>query len=252
MRYLWKALAWLVLFGLVLVWRFPYQAILDGQVANIEKLTGTKLSWSDCQAGLTGADIRELSVGMPSGMKFSADRVIITPSFSGFKAQIDQTTTNGKATVELQTGRLLFHSQDLQVDTGSSDFKMVTMSGDLTYKLSDNSGKGELHLVIPELSGVLPVTLKNLEVGTKINLSQTTAEPSSPNATPQIVSVVDNKLTLFGEGLSGEGQLTARSHANASSALSGELKVTTQSFGTHNIEIGGTWAKPEWNLVGAK
>lgn len=245
MRFAAKVGIWLAVFAVVLAYRFPYQYVFLRLIDEAQRSTNAQITWSELEANILGAKLQDLEVTMPSGFSFQADRATIRPSFSGIVAKCEQTSTEGSCTAQLGRSGLEFQAEKLQVNTGSDDLGTVAMSGNLTYALTDKNLSGEIHLLIPELRGILPMPLKGLEIGD--TLSTETAKGDTKS------SILKNSLKLFGEGIDGQGQLDLTTTEGASSpALSGELTVTTKGFGTHTIDVGGTWARPKWNLAGAK
>lgn len=273
-----KVIVWAIVFIVVLACRFPYTTVFRNAVARVETATGARLTWDTCKIGLTGAKLTGFAVRLPSGMNFAADSVSVRPNFQGFHTDIQQTTQSGKCSVEVGKNALVFHSDNLEVDTGSKDLKTVRMTGDLTYRMSDAYGKGELRLEIAELTGVLPLPLKGLKIGTVTTIepiltgalsnknqdqanSDASPTPNTPtsegapagNNVTSGRSVIHNKISLLAQGITGEGNVDLTSNGDGRSpSLAGSLTVKTDGFGNHTITLGGTWAKPEWNLAGAR
>lgn len=282
-----KVAAWLIIFVVVLLFRFPYRTVFINFAAKLHQQTGIQLAWEELDVGLLGAHLDKMRLTTPGGSRFAADKAVFTPSWSGFSANFNQTgfedaeevtaenaapsedsasnnskPAPGQATLNLKNGHLTFTADNLLVDTGSADLKKVRLTGTLTFDPLAKAGKGELTIKVPQISGLLPIPLKNLEIGTKVAMAPAAAsEKNSPTSTPAANdsaktasgSRITNKLTLFGQGLTGNGEATlTTSPSGASPALEGTLTVKTTSFGTHTIAIGGTWEKPTWNLAGAK
>ncbi|MBQ7568426.1 hypothetical protein IJT17_06435 [bacterium] len=244
MRYIYGIALWLAVFLLVFAYRFPYEPVFLRLITKLQEQTQAQIAWDDISANILGAKLHGLTVAMPSGFSFTSDQATITPSLSGLCLKCTQTAKDGRAQAQLTSKGVEFSAEKLEVSTGSQDLGTVVMSGNLNYALNGAGIKGELRLVVPELSGVLPMPLNNLEIGTVI-ASKETADANS--------SAVSNDLTLYGEGLDGTGNITFTfTQGGSSPSLSGELNINTTGFGTHTIKLGGTWAQPQWNLAGAQ
>ncbi len=170
----------------------------------------------------------------------------------------------GTASLSVNASELTFKSENLALDTGSKDLKAVQLSGQLNYNYLSSKGKGTLDLKVPSLKGSLPVELHNLEIGANITIEPYEASTSSRNgqvsssaegqtadSSPKRTSV-NSRLTLYNQDVTGEGLVSLRSTPQSSSPmLNGDLTFKTKMFGTHKVNISGTWANPEWNLAGA-
>ena len=244
MRYASKIFIWLAVFLAVLAVRFPYEPVFLRLVTKVQETTRAQISWDEINASILGAKFKGFHVSMPSGFAFSADQAEIVPSLKGLKISCTQTAKDGKASALLTKTNVEFTADKLEMETGSKDIGTVKMTGNLTYALSEATVKGEARFVIPDLSGLLPISLKNIEIGTIIS----TAAPSGNKSAQTIV----NALTLYGEGLSGDGTLNLTSSKDGGSpTISGELNVNAAGLDPKTIKLGGTWAQPQWNLAGA-
>lgn len=242
MKFLSRLIVWFLVFLAVLAFRFPYEPIFLRFLAEIQEKTNATMSWDNVDANLLGAKITNFHIQLPSGFQFDSDQATITPSLNGLVLNCTQTAQGGNAKFQIDRKNLSFQADKLVASVGFEGLGKVTSSGHLLYALSGGALKGEMRLVIPELSGLAPIPITNLEVGVALN-----SDGAKDNTT-----VLDNKLTVFAEGLDGEGQIGLTFHPDtASPALSGEITVTTNGFGTHTIKLGGTLAQPEWNLAGA-
>ena len=171
----------------------------------------------------------------------------------------------GTASLNVNATELTFKSENLALDTGSKDLKAVQLSGQLNYNYLASKGKGTLDLKVPSLKGSLPIELHDLEIGANItiepyeasNSPRSDATGSSANGqaagnSSQRTSV-NSRLTLYSQDVTGEGLVSLRSTPQSSSPmLNGDLTFKTKMFGTHKVNISGTWANPEWNLAGAR
>ena len=244
MRYASKIGIWLAVFLVVLAVRFPYEPVFLRLITKVQETTQAQISWDEVSASIFGAKLKGLRVSMPSGFAFSADQAEITPSLKGLKITCTQTAKDGNASALLTKNSVDFKSEKLEMETGSQDLGTIIMAGNLTYALSDASVKGEARFVIPDLSGLLPVSLKNVEIGSAIS-----TDSSAGNKDNQTIV---NALTLYGQGLDGDGTLNLTYPKDGGSPnLSGELHVNAAGAGSQTIKLGGTWAQPQWNLAGA-
>lgn len=243
MRTLWTILLWLGLFLAFVALRFPYRAVFERTVTQIEAATGADLAWEEADVGLLGVDLRGFTVRLPSGASFAADRARFRPAWKGLAASFTQTQVAGSASARLEGSNLTMHAEKLQVDTGSRDLQTVGASGDLVYDLDTGQGKGEVRLALPKLSGVLPLPVPALEVGAKVALQPVAG--TEPRATD-----VTSDINLFGEGVSGKGRVNMRSlPGGAPPSLNGSLQIDAGQMGTHVVRVGGTWGRPEWSLA---
>lgn len=254
MRFLGALLAWIALFLLFLALRFPYGAAFERTVARIEAATGADLAWEAAEVGLLGVELQGFTVRMPSGARFGADRAHFRPAWGGLAATFTQTQQKGAATARLNGSDLVLHAEDLQVETGSRDLATIRVTGDLGYNLNNQEGRGEIRMKVPDLSNVLPMPVPSLEIGAKVAIKPM-AIPAGPGpgptgSAPMTGTEVTSDVSLFGEGLSGGGNLSLRSTPGGGPpALSGALQIDAGKFGTHAIRVGGTWGRPEWNLA---
>lgn len=245
MRYAAKIAIWLAVFLAVLAIRFPYEPVFLRIIKQVQETTQAQISWDELHASILGAKFQGFRVIMPSGFAFSADQAAISPSLKGLTISCTQTAKDGKASALVTNKNIEFNADKLEVDTGSKDIGTVKMSGNLAYALEDASVKGEARFVIPDLSGMLPISLKNIEIGSAISTEAAGAQKDT--------TTIVNALTIYGEGLDGDGTLKfTYTKGSDSPALSGALNVNAAGLGSQTIELGGTWAQPQWNLAGAK
>lgn len=242
MKILSRTIIWIAIFLCVLAFRFPYKPVFLRFLSEIQAQTSATMSWDSVDANLLGAKISNFHIELPSGFQFDSDQATITYSFSGLVLRCTQTAKGGDAQFQIDRQNLTFQADKLVATVGFESLGEVTVTGNLTYALAGGALKGEMRLLIPELNGLAPIPLTNLEVGVALN-----SEGASNGTT-----TLDNKLTIYGEGLDGEGQVVLTFNPETNSpALGGDLNITTAGFGTHTIKLGGTLAQPEWNLAGA-
>ena len=168
----------------------------------------------------------------------------------------------GTASFKLTSGKLNFKSDNLAFDTGSKDLKAIQLSGHLNFNYNKSEGKGELNMKIPSLKGSLPVALHNIEMGTNITIqpdpkssrgSHKDKKDAKNGTKADQALLINNRLTLYNEAVTGEGDIIMRTRPNGTSpTLDGTMELKTKMFGTQKVGVAGTWAKPEWNLAGAR
>jgi len=236
-------LLWSALFLVFVVVRFPYRAVFERTVARFEEATGADLAWEEADVGMFGVDLRGFTLNLPSGANVKTDRARIQPAWKGLTATLTQTREAGSARARLEGDDLFVHADKIQVDTGSRDLQTVRASGEMNYNLGSRLGRGEVRLALPELSGVLPMQIPNLEVGAKVRIKPAAGKPTGGTE-------VTSDINLFGEGISGKGQVTLRPvPGGGPPKLSGDLSIDAGQLGTHQVRVGGTWGRPEWSLA---
>ncbi|MCR4784359.1 MAG: hypothetical protein K6A35_07555 [bacterium] len=63
---------------------------------------------------------------------------------------------------------------------------------------------------------------------------------------------IDNRLTLYSPDVTGEGVVFMYTNQDNPPELDGTITFKTKIFGTHKVDIAGTWANPEWNIAGVR
>ena len=162
MKILTRIGAFLAIFLLALLWRFPYDTLVEQSVRRAETATGATIIYDPVSAGPLGVKVNNLQISMPSGASIRFDSARIFPTREGLRATGYQKDNEMKATVSPTT--LVFSLTNIEVETGSEGIGKATATGQLTYGLSSREGKGELRLVIPELKLPLPVD-PSIEIG---------------------------------------------------------------------------------------
>lgn len=235
MRVLTALVAWVLLFLLFLLLRFPYRTVFERAVTRIETSTGADLAWEEADVGMLGVDLRGFEVRMASGARFTADRATFRPAWGGLSASFQQTQQGGAGTARLNGSQLSLHAEKLQVETGSRDMPGMSVSGDLAYNLAGREGSGELRMGVPKLT--LPIVGEiPLEVGAKVKIA-----PLNPAG-----SDIAADVSLYGQDLSGGGPVRLRSQPGGGDpALSGTLQIQSP-LGRNAVRLSGTWSRPEF------
>ncbi|MBQ7529672.1 hypothetical protein IJT10_07195 [bacterium] len=271
---------WIFIFLVVLAIRFPYEALASRAVARLEKSSGISINWEKSQLGWGALTLKDLLVTLPSGSKFKADTARLRFSSGQIKlefVQNDPLTMLGlessekskalepsTASLKASASDITFESDNLVVDTGSSDLSLVQVSGNLNFQTFKGEGKGVINLKVPKLKvTMMPFAINNVEIGSKVTIKPRLSSKNkgkkendkdkdkSKNHSDSLLKIT-NKIKIFNANVTGEGYVFMYTHKNNTSpGLAGEIEFKTQKFGTHKVSIGGTWAKPEWNLAGA-
>lgn len=280
MKILIKIAIWIAVFIVVLIIRFPYEALATKAVARLEKSSGISVSWEKSQLGWGGLTLKDLLVTLPSGSKFKADTAKLR--FTSGQVNLEFVQNNplallgveasdktkalepSTASLKASTSDITFESDDLVVDTGSSDLSVVQVSGKLSFQTFKGEGKGVINLKVPKMKVNLPFAVDNVEIGSKVTIKPYLSsrdknkrhdkknKNSKDDSTSPSTLKITNKVKIFNANVTGEGQVFMYTHKNNTSPnLAGEIEFKTQKFGTHKVNINGTWAKPEWNLAGA-
>ena len=264
-----KVLAWFAVFTLVFIWRLPCETLLSRIMESTQSHTGIAISWREMEMGLTGVHLEGLDVALPSGSRFSADKAFIGYSLSGLHIEFTQYDSGkilaaarsqsapsgeprpGQASFQIGASQIDFKSDNLAIDTGSRDLGAIQLGGRLQYDYRRSVGKGVLNLKLPSLKGSLPIELYNIELGSTLTIEPTPR--SSQDAAGARPLRITNRLKLFNENVTGEGQvILTTSPSGHSPSLEGDLTFNAKAFGVHKVHLSGTWANPEWNLAGAK
>ena len=281
MKILIKIAVWAAVFMIVFAVRFPYESLLHKAMTQLEQKNGVQVSWQKAAVGLGTLQMKGLSVNIPSGSRFQADKASVSVISKGMEIKFAQNSLSdilkaslkdsgiessmpakfqnetGSASLKAFTSsKLSFESENLAVDTGSPSMKAIILSGYIN--IDKTEGKGEINLKVPYLKADgLPIPLTDIEIG-----CVTTMEPAASSSSKkkdkedgslsnQPLKII-NKINLFNEQVTGQGVVVmTTSPTGASPSLDGDLEFKTKMLGTHKVRLTGTWANPEWNLAGA-
>ena len=86
MRVLLKIGAFAVLFVLFLIWRFPYDSLVERAVRKAEDATGATILYTPSSAGPFGVKVKDLTVRLASGASLKFDSARIFPTSDGLSA----------------------------------------------------------------------------------------------------------------------------------------------------------------------
>jgi len=235
----WKVVVGLGLFVLFLVWRFPYEAAVKRSLYQISQATGAQIAWDGEDAGPLGVELRNVRVRMPGNSRVELTRATLRPTFGGLSATVHQ--PEGSANLTLDRSRTLWiTARSLKVSTGNADLgeALVTVKN-FTYSLATLEGKGDIGMVLPRLNVPLPIPLGGVELGAPVQI-----RPSRPGPGTEILA----EVRLSGENFTGAGSVEIRSAPDQPSPLlAGVLDMQAGNI-KGSVRLGGTWAKPTWNL----
>lgn len=178
MRILAKIAAFLVIFGVVLSLKFPYDALVEKSVRRAEELTGATVLYRPVSAGPFGVKVSDLEVRLRSGASLRFDSARIFPTRQGLSATAYQ--EDNEMEVSLNLTQLELKLTDILVQSGSEAVGQARVTGDLTYVFNEQRGGGEMRLVVPELKLPLPVPDHVLEVGATYQIRNGQPDQSDP------------------------------------------------------------------------
>lgn len=201
MKILLKIAVWLLVFAAVLLIRFPYESVLSHAMSNLEADTGIVVNWEDAKVGLGSMRMKGLSVSIPSGSRFQADKAAVSVIKGGMRIRFTQNDPASilKKALELSEAEsvspsmiapdepgtaslkaaapsvLSFESDNLVVNTGSKSLQAIILSGNLD--IVNSEGKGVINLKVPSLKiDALPIPLQNIEIGSTVTMSPVKAK----------------------------------------------------------------------------
>jgi hypothetical protein len=237
MKVLIKIGAFLVLFVLFLVWRFPYDSLVERAVRQAEVATGATILYQPSSAGPFGVKVKDLTVRMASGASLKFETARIFPTRQGLQATAYQ--GDSEMEVEFDVTTLKVKLNDITVQTGSEMIGETRATGELVYGVRTREGEGALRLVIPEMGLILPLPDRSVEMGSTFVIRNV--------GTPELPRTgVSTELKL----LSGDGSASA----NGTVALEGQPPPNSplingtlryeSPLGRGTLRISGTWDKP--------
>lgn len=235
MNFLIKTAVFLAIFTVVLIWRFPYDALVEKSVRRAEAATGATIIYQPVSAGPLGVRVSDLQINMPSGASIRFDSARIFPTRQGLRATAYQKDNEMKVTVSPSTLDLTLTS--ISVETGSEGIGTATATGTLTYQLTTREGKGELRLVIPELKLPLPIPDPSMEIGSVYTI-RNVGTPQQPR------TGVSAEVKLLNKDIAANGTISLEGQPPPSRPLiNGNLSFDAPT-GQGTLQLGGTWDKP--------
>lgn len=235
MRVLIKIVVFIAVFLIVLLWRFPYDALMEKSVRRAEVATGATIIYHLVSAGPLGVRVNDLQINMPSGATIRFDSAKIFPSRHGLRATAYQKENEMKVTVTPTNLDLTL--QGIRVETGSEGLGAATATGTLNFVLASREGKGELRLVIPELKLPLPIS-GDIEIGSSYTI-RNLGTPQQPR------TGVSAEVKLLADMITANGTISLEGQPPPSRPLlNGNLSYDAQALGRGTMQLAGSWDKP--------
>ena len=243
MRILKYLLVGVALYTFFLIWRFPYQTLVERSIARVEQATGAKVVYTPGGASIFGVELKDVSVQATSGARMSFVSATLTPGFTGLTARLVQ--EKGNALVTLSGSQQLTLAMDnVDMETGSQEFGKVRVpkGSSITYNLKSRDGSGDIRLEVAKFQAPLPIPEMALEVGAHLQISNKSTQ------TQQGSEIRADVRLLGGTEFSANGPILVDSQPGGAPRLSGTLTFKTPlKSGTLRIE--GNWPKPQWTIV---
>lgn len=240
MSWVWKLLVGMALFLFFLVLRFPYETAVKRSLYEISQATGVQIAWDGQQAGPLGVELRNVHIMSPGGAHAEFLEARLHPTFGGLVAYLKQ-ADGGSASLSLDSSRkLAIDAKAVKVDTGNESLGQALISvKNFKCSLVSREGKGDVGMVLPKLNVPLPIPLGSIELGAPVQI-----HPAKPGPGLEVSA----EVRLSGDKLSGAGNVEVKSLPGQSSPkLSGVLDIEAGNI-KGSVRLGGTWAKPSWNL----
>lgn len=242
MKVLAKIAAFLLCFVLFLVLRFPYDSLVERAVRQAELATGATILYQPSSAGPFGVKVKNLNVRLASGASLQFDSARIFPTRNGLSA----TAYQGESEMEVGfNGRLLeVELADVTVVTGSDVIGTTRATGQMQYQVRTREGDGSLRLVVPEIGLPLPISDKQVELGSTFVIKNI--------GTPELPRTgVSTELKL----LSGDGKSSANGTVSLEGQprpnpplLNGTLRYETP-IARGTLRLSGSWNDPAVNVT---
>lgn len=237
MKVLVKIVAFVALFALFFVIRFPYDSLVERAVRQAETATGATILYTPGSAGPFGVAVNDLTVRLASGASLQFETARIFPTSSGLKATAYQ--AENEMYVNFNGTTLDVNLENITVQTGNSMIGTTRVTGDVAFNVRTRDGKGALRLVVPEFGFPLPLPDKSIELGSTFVI-RNVGTPEQPR------TGVSSELKL----VSGDGSASANGTVALegqpppnSPLLNGNLRYESP-LGRGTIRISGTWDKP--------
>lgn len=235
MKILIKIAAFIGIFLVVLIWRFPYDALVEKSVRRAESATGATIIYQPVSAGPLGVRVSDLQINMPSGAALRFDSARIFPTREGLNATAYQKENEMKVTVT--PSNLSMTLTNIEVETGSEGIGQARATGTLNYGLTSREGNGELRLVIPELKLPLPIPDPSMEIGSAFTIRNVGTKEQPRTGVSADIKLVNKDIAANGT-ISLEGQPPP-----SRPLLNGNLSFDAPT-GQGTLQLGGTWDKP--------
>ena len=231
-----RILLFLVIFVATVVWHFPYDRAIADRVARLENRTGIQVDYTPLSASAGGVEWRDVRLTTRAGVQVAFDQATLKPNWNGMSAQAIQ----GKGQARLLMGRngeLTVRTDQLKIDSGSSQFGNMIVTGNITHNLSRSSGEGNVRLELPNHKIPLPVDQITFEVGSHI-FWQDRGLGYEVRA--------EVKLT-GGSEMAADGNILLEPVIGQPARLSGSINFQTK-LGKGRLILMGNWKSPQWTV----
>lgn len=237
-----KIAAFLVLFVLFLLWRFPYGSLVERAVRQAELATGSTILYQLGSAGPFGVKVKDLNIRTQSGAALQFDMARIFPTRHGLTATAYQGENEMK--IDFNGSVLELELDDINVQTGNVDIGTARATGDMTFAVRTREGKGTIGLDIPEIGLPIPLQDRHVNLGSTFVIRNT----GTPEL-PRTGISVDLKIISSDGSSSATGPISLEGQAPPNSPLlNGTLRYETPNArGT--LRLSGTWDKPVKTVV---
>lgn len=226
---------------MVVLWRFPYDALIERSVRRAEIATGATITYQPLSASPLGVKVADLQIHLPSGASLVFDSAKIYPSREGLRATAYQ--KDNPMTVTVTPSTLTLKLTNINVDTGSEGVGKASVTGDLSYQLATREGKGQLGFKIPELKLPLPISDPSMEIGSSFTIRNVGTLEQPRTSVSSEVKLLNKDITANGT-ISLEGQPPP-----AKPLINGNLSYEHQQFGRGSLQLGGSWDKPSIRAI---
>ena len=228
-----KIAAFFALFFVFLLWRFPYDALVERAVRQAEQATGSTIIYHPASAGPFGVKVKDLTVRLASGASIAFESARLFPTRSGLNATAYQGESEMK--VEFDGSLLEVALDNISVQTGNDMIGTTRATGDLSFNVRSREGKGNLRLVIPELGIILPLPDKSVEMGSTFVIRNVgTAESPRTGVSTELKMLSGDGSASANGTIALEGQPPP-----ASPILNGTLRYESP-LGRGTLRISGT------------
>ena len=232
-----RVLLFLTVFVATLIWHFPYDRAIADRVAKLEERTGIQVDYTPVSASAAGVEWHDVRLTAPSGMQISFDDAKLRPSWSGMSAYASQGKGQGRLVMG-RNGELSVRTDQLKLESGSTQFGTMIVSGNITHNLNQRNGEGNVRLELPNHKIPLPVDQVTFEVGSRL-FWQDRGQGYELRA--------EIKLT-GGTELAADGNILMEPQPGQPAKLSGSINFQTK-LGKGRLLLLGNWKSPSWTVV---
>ena len=243
MKVLAKIGAFLILFVVFLIIRFPYDSLVERAVRQAELATNATILYRPSSAGPFGVKVKDLSITLSSGTSLSFDSARIFPTRGGLRATAYQGENEMK--VNFSGTSLQVELNDSKVKTGTDVLSGETIAtGEINYAVRTREGGGTLRLVIPDVGALLPLPVGKAEMGSTFVIRNVGTQEL-----PRTGVSAEIKLLGGNNNASANGTVTIEGQPPPQPPLlSGNLRYEFQNR-RGSVRLSGTWDKPATQII---